>query len=170
MNDRPENPAGGSEAINRFIEYFDKQGWGYTQASDKPVIRTGFTGDNGQWLCVASAGPKDEYLMFLSLLPCKAQSQSRATCAELLTRINYGLSHGCFEMDVEDGELRFRTTLPLVSPSVSPELVEHLVFSNLCIVDRFFAAIMKVLYAGVPPKAALETPASSAPTPRLQLN
>jgi len=170
MKDRPENPAGGSEAINRFIEFFDKQGWGYTQASDKPVIRTGFNGDNGQWLCVASVGQKDEYLMFLSLLPCKAQSRRRAACAELLTRINYGLSHGCFEMDVEDGEVRFRTTLPLVSPQASPELVEHLVFSNLHAVDHFFGAIMQVLYAGVSPKAALKAPASPEPAPRFQLN
>ena len=34
-------------AIESFAEFFNKQGWSYNQASDKPVIHTGFTGDNG---------------------------------------------------------------------------------------------------------------------------
>jgi len=171
MNDRHQNSTGGSEAINRFIEFFDKQGWSYHKVEDKPVIRTGFTGDNGQWQCVAIAGPKDEHLMFLSLLPCQASRSRRKATAELLTRINYGLNQGCFEMDLDDGEIRFRTTLSLASPEAPSELVEHLVFSNLSIVDHFFATIMQVLYAGTSPKAALKKkdPQISS-EPRFQLN
>ena len=170
MNDEPENSASGSEAINRFIEFFEKQGWGYTKESKAPVVRTSFSGKNGEWLCVAVAGAEDDHLLFLSLLPCKVPPARRPASAELLTRINYGLNQGCFEMDFEDGEVRFRTTLPLASPDASPELVEHLVFTNLFAVDHFFGAIMQVLYAGVSPKDALATTSSPAPTPRLQLN
>lgn len=157
-------------AIESFTEFFNKQGWSFNQASDKPVIHTGFTGDNGRWNCVAIAGPQDEHLLFLSLLPCKATPARRAACAEMLTRINYGLTHGCFEMDFEDGEIRYRTSVPLASEDVSPELVEHLVFSNLCTVDRFFGAIMKVLYANAAPKTALK-PAEEKPSrARFELN
>lgn len=158
-------------AIESFAEFFNKQGWSYNQASDKPVIHTGFTGDNGRWNCVAVAGPQDEHLFFLSLLPCKAVPARRTACAELLTRINFGLTHGCFEMDFEDGEIRFRTSIPLASVEVSPELVEHVVFSNLCTVDRLFGAIMKVLYADVSPKSALKPATAKKPsTSRFELN
>lgn len=158
-------------AIESFTEFFDKQGWSYHQCSVRPVIHTGFTGDNGRWNCVAIAGPKDEHLLFLSLLPCKAIPTRRAACAELLTRINFGLTHGCFEMDFEDGEIRFRTSVPLASAEVSPELVEHLVFSNLCTVDRFFGAIMKVIYAEVSPKSAMNPLKAKKPsTSRFELN
>ncbi len=157
-------------AIESFTEFFNKQGWSFNQASDKPVIHTGFTGDNGRWNCVAIAGPQDEHLLFLSLLPCKATPALRPACAEMLTRINYGLTHGCFEMDFEDGEIRYRTSVPLASEDLSPELVEHLVFSNLCTVDRFFGAIMKVLYANAAPKTALK-PAEEKPSrARFELN
>jgi len=157
-------------AIESFVEFFEKQGWSYNQASEKPVIHTGFTGDNGRWNCVAVAGPNDEHLMFLSLLPCKAAPKHRAACAELLSRINFGLTLGCFEMDFEDGEIRFRTSVPVVG-DVPPEVVEHLVFSNLYTVDRFFGAIMKVLYADAAPKSALN-PAKKrkSSTSRFELN
>jgi hypothetical protein len=158
-------------AIEAFTEFFNKQGWSYNQASDRPVIHTGFTGDNGRWNCVAIVGPQDEHLLFLSLLPCKAASTRRAACAELLTRINFGLTHGCFEMDFEDGEIRYRTSASLASGEASPELVEHLVFSNLCTVDRFFGVIMKVIYADVAPKSALNPEKRRKPsTSRFELN
>lgn len=158
-------------AIESFTEFFNKQGWSYNQASDRPVIHTGFTGDNGRWNCVAIAGPHDEHLLFLSLLPCKATPERRAACAELLTRINFGLTHGCFEMDFADGEVRYRTSAPLASAEASPELVEHLVFSNLCTVDRFFGVIMKVIYAGVSPASAMNPVKAKRPsTSRFELN
>jgi hypothetical protein len=157
-------------AIESLTEFFNKQGWFYNQASDKPVIHTGFTGDNGRWNCVAVVGPQDEHLLFLSLVPCKAVPARRAACAELLTRINFGLTHGCFEMDFDDGEVRYRTSVPLESAEVSPELVEHLVFSNLCTVDRFFGTIMKVLYADASPRTALKSAVERPSTSRFQLN
>lgn len=156
-------------AIESFTEFFDKQGWSYSQANDRPVIHTGFTGDNGRWNCVAIAGPQNEHLLFLSLLPCRATPARKVACAELLTRINFGLTHGCFEMDFEDGEVRFRTSVPLTG-DVPPELVEHLVFSNLCTVDRFFGAIMKVLYADAAPKTVLRPAAETPSHSRFELN
>lgn len=159
-----------NSAIKSFTEFFNKQGWSYSHASDRLVIHTGFTGDNGRWNCVAIAGLQDEHLLFLSLLPCKAAPPRRAACAELLTRINFGLTQGCYEMDFEDGEIRFRTSAPVVG-DMPPELVEHLVFSNLCTVDRFFGPIMKVIYAGVSPTSAMNTVKAKKPSMfRFKLN
>jgi hypothetical protein len=158
-------------AIELFAEFFNKQGWSYNQVSDKPVIHTDINGHNGRWHCVVVAGPQDEHVLFLSLLPCKAVPNRRAACAELLTQINSALKHGCFVMDFDDGEIGFRTSLPPAVLETSPALVEYLVFSNLCIVDRFFAAIMKVLYANVSPKAALQpATAKTTLTSRFELN
>jgi len=158
-------------AIELFAEFFNQHGWSYNQASDNPVIHTGITGHNGRWRCVVDACPQDGHMLFLSLLPCTAVPNRRAACAELLTRINSAIKHGCFLMDFEDGEIGFRTSLPPAALEASPELVEYLVFSNLCTVDRFFAAIMKVLYADVSPKAALQPEMAETPsTPRFELN
>jgi len=69
-------------------------------------------------------------LVFISLFPALAPAKKRTACAELLTRINYDLLHGCFEMDFEDGEIRFRTSIGALDLPIAPKQVEHLIFSR----------------------------------------
>jgi hypothetical protein len=89
----------------------------------------------------------------------------------LITRINFELTLGGFEMDFEDGEIRFRTSMPLASPDVPHEVVGHLVFSNLQTVDRFFGSLMRVIYGDSSPKVALAPEQTQKePTPRFELN
>jgi hypothetical protein len=156
-------------SIELFADSFNKQGRPYNQASDRPVIHTEFKGDNGRWNCVVVTRFQHEHLLFLSLLPCRATPARKAACAELLTRINFGLTHGCSEMDFEDGEIRFRTSVPSTD-EVPSELIEHLAFSNLWTVDRFFGTIMKVLYTDAAPKAALKPAEKKASRSRFELN
>ena len=44
----------------------------------------------------------------LATAPMKADEQYRASVAEYITRANYGLKNGNFEMDFSDGELRYK--------------------------------------------------------------
>ena len=76
-------------------------------------------------------------------------------CAELLTRINFGRTMGCFEMDYEDGEIRFKTTLPFAQESFNMENLNNLLMFNLASMDRFLPTIMSVIYAGTSPAQAL---------------
>ena len=45
--------------------------------------------------------------------------------AELLTRINWELSLGCFEMNYADGEIRFRTSMILPGADITDAIAEH---------------------------------------------
>jgi hypothetical protein len=58
-------------------------------------------------------------------------------------------------MDFNDGEIRFRTSLPLAAEEVTPVILEHLVSTNLFTVDHFYSAIIRVLHTGVSPKVAM---------------
>ena len=49
-------------------------------------------------------------MLFLTYLPMKVEEDKRAAVAEYLTRANYGLHVGNFEMDMTDGEVRYKTT------------------------------------------------------------
>jgi hypothetical protein len=156
----------------QFTEFFDKEKWSYHQHGNKPVIHTHCKGDNGRWVCVAMANEPGEVVIFLSLLPSVVPVEKRATCAELLTRINYDLNLGCFEMDHEDGDLRFRTSLVSEKSGMTQQAVKELILSNVYTVDRFYGAIMKVLHGGASPKAVLKKKEKKAPTVkgRLELN
>jgi len=160
-----------NDAVLQFTQLFDKQGWIYHQHGDKPVVHTNINGENGRWACMAVADAEGWNIAFFSLFPSQVPANRRAACAELLARINFTLKHGCFEMDFNDGEIRYRTSLPLTPEELTPVMLERLVFGNLITVDKFYGAIMKVLHGGFAPKAVLEK-AEEKPsaTPRFQLN
>jgi hypothetical protein len=102
-----------------------------------------------------------------SFIPNKALPPRRPAAMELLTRINFELALGCFEMNLVDGEIRFRTSAIIPGADITPGIVEHLVRSNLCIVEERFPQIMAVLYSGAPPANAMK-PKESKPEPEVQ--
>jgi len=100
-----------------------------------------------------------------SFIPNKALPPRRPAAMELLTRINFELALGCFEMNLADGEIRFRTSVAIPGADITPGLVEHLLRSNICIVDERYPQIMAVLYAGVTPEEALKPKEKKTKTP-----
>ena len=53
----------------------------------------------------------DETVTCYHTAPIKAPLEQRAAISEFITRANYGLTNGNFEMDFSDGELRYKTTI-----------------------------------------------------------
>ena len=47
----------------------------------------------------------------LTTCPIRADENSRLAAAEFLTRANYNMRNGNFELSMEDGEIRFKTYL-----------------------------------------------------------
>ena len=166
-----------NKLYQQFTEFFEKHKWNYHQHEDKPIIHTHFFGDSGRWMGVAIVREEKPDISFLSLFPSRAPVERRAAVAELLTRLNYGLIHGSFQMDMEDGEIRFETSQFAPELEVTPEHVEHLIFVNVGTMDAQYDAIMKVIHGGVSPKAALakqerkpKKPKAPRTKPRFELN
>ena len=158
-----------NSAIAAVIEFFKTQSWDYKEDGQRPVVYTAANAENGPLRCFVSAGNDNEHLVFISFFPAIAPPKKRRACAEVITRINYDLLHGCFEMDFEDGEIRFRTSIGVLDIPIAPKQVEHLVFSNLAMMDRYIAPIMRVLYTSERPDDAL-CQSLLIPFPRFSLN
>lgn len=163
-------------ALAFFGRYLKEQKWKYNYSGDKLTIYSGFNSQGMLWDFSAyarSRGPGVFLLGIRSFIPNKALPERRAACAELLTRLNFSLSSGCFEMNYEDGEIRFRTGVIIHGTDITPGIVEHLVRSNLLIVEQHHKAIMSVLYSEVTPEAALkpkEDATEPKTEPRLEFN
>ena len=72
---------------------------------------TGFRGDNGNWTCMAVAIEEHDQMLFYSVCPVTAPEENRSTIGEFLHRANKGLHVGNFELDYNDGEIRFKTSV-----------------------------------------------------------
>ncbi len=137
------------------VRFFDNDGWKY-QLLDGNVIKLGFQGENGAWNCYAQAKEEREQFLFYSVLSASVPSEKRAAMAEYLTRANYGLILGNFEMDYFDGEIRYKTSAVVRDSHLDEAMVKHLVYTNVLTTDRYFPGIMKVIYSDIPPSEAIE--------------
>lgn len=140
------------DAITRF---FQEDNWPFTPLEGKTILRTGFQGGNGQWTCYAQAREEQEQFVFYSVCPVNAPEDRRPAIAEFITRSNYGMIIGNFELDFNDGEMRYKTSIDVEDDELRQPLIRHLVYANVLTMNRYLPGIMKVLYAGAAPAEAV---------------
>ncbi|MBW4599436.1 MAG: YbjN domain-containing protein [Calothrix sp. FI2-JRJ7] len=127
------------------IKFFQKQNWQFEQISDKDTLQLAFQGKNGKWDCYAKVRSEEQQLIFYSICPITAPSSKRGAVAEFLTRANYGLVMGNFELDFSDGEIRFKTSIDVEGAFLTSELIEGVVYANVTMMDEYLPGIIAVI-------------------------
>jgi hypothetical protein len=141
--------------LDTVISFLEQDGWPFTQFEGQPVLQLGFRGDNGQWNCYAQAREEQTQFLFYSVCPVNAPEERRLDVAEFLTRANYGLFIGNFELDLDDGEIRYKTSIDVEGDRLSVALVQQLVYANAFTMDRYLPGIMGVIYGDASPAEAI---------------
>jgi hypothetical protein len=141
--------------IETVANFFINDGWPFTQVGDQPILRLQFQGESGRWLCIARTQEEHGQFMFYSVCPMVAPEERRMAVAEFITRANYGLILGNFEMDFDDGEIRFKTSADVsAGATFDAPLLRQLVYTNVLVLDKFFPALAKIIYGNVEPGTA----------------
>lgn len=79
----------------------------------------------------------------------------RVAVAELLSRINVRLGFGNFELDFDDGEVRFRLGEDVEGGWLSEGVVDRMMGYTLITLDRYHQAVMTVAFGAAEPVVAL---------------
>lgn len=142
--------------FDTLTHFFQVNEWPATQLGADPVLQLAFEGVNGRWLCFAQSRQESSQVVFYSVAPVQIPADKRAALSEFITRANYGLILGNFELDFTDGELRYKTSLDVEGTPLTTELLQPLTFANVSTMDRYLPGLMAVLYGSVSPQAAIE--------------
>lgn len=122
----------------------------------KSLIHMGFSGDSGSWTSVADVKEQRGVLIFYSIASLKVPEKSRRAAAEYLTRANYNLILGNFEMDMSDGEVRYKTSVCVGEGNVlTDNVIAPVVFTNFGTMDKYLLGLMAVATAGKDPAEAI---------------
>ena len=126
--------------------YLDAQEWSYRLREDKPALETGVSGETCVFsICITVVGDPAN-LGVLIYLPMIVPEARRLEMAEAITRANYDLLNGCFELDFSDGELRYRASMPLADGTVTEEQFRELLFYAIAMADQYARAFNRLLY------------------------
>ncbi|MCA9695677.1 MAG: YbjN domain-containing protein [Myxococcales bacterium] len=128
------------ETVKRF---FDATEWSYEELGGE-VLLTGFAGEAGEWNCVGQTSEETQQFVFYSIVPEEIAEDHRAQVMEFITRINYGLAIGNFEMDLADGEVRFKTSIDVEGTEFSVELWRHVVYLNVTTMNTYLHGVLSV--------------------------
>jgi hypothetical protein len=156
------------QIFNILVEFFEEDNWDFHWLEGMPILSMGFTGKNGKWTCYAQAREEQEQFVFYSVCPINVPEERRQKAAEFITRANYGMIIGNFELDFNDGEVRYKTSIDVEGSILSPPLIKQMVYSNVIIMDRYLPGVMRVIYGdGTPLEeiGRIEGSALSAPPP-----
>lgn len=137
--------------INKLKAFFEEDAWDFHQIPDSPVLTMGFKGINGQWICYAQARETEEQFVFYSVLPVNVPEALRQKFAEFSTRVNYGMIIGNFEMDFDDGEIRYKTSVDIEGSELTNAMIRQIVYANLVITDQYLPGVMRIIYSDEKP-------------------
>ena len=165
MNERdgiePFEDGASSDRIEGFLvkirDWLTRNDWTFENAEDASYIRTGVQGKHARFRIVLGVRGEGPTFLCFALYDFNVPSPRRPAAADLVNRINYTSLVGNFEMDFDDGELRYRVTFPLDGGELADDQVERCLVVAAMMADRFYPAWMSLIHAGLPPGAALDT-------------
>ncbi|TYP78203.1 YbjN domain-containing protein [Paenibacillus methanolicus] len=122
------------------LQALEGMGLAYERLTDD-LIRLSCTGENGTWIALVRTDEEEGLCLVYSVFPEPVPEERRAEAAIFFVQENYDLTAGSFEMDGEDGEVRFRTSLAAGSVGMTVAMFTRLFDVNVSTMDRYFAAI-----------------------------
>ena len=120
------------------------------------VISMNLSGNNSSFRTFIDVKVNQDRMLVFIESPVKVPENTRSLCAELLMRINYTLALGNFELDFRDGEVRYRMAVDVEGSSLSLQMIETNIMVSAATMDRYFPAMMAVVYGNRSPVEAFE--------------
>ena len=136
-------------------EFLQNDNWPVTVVEDRLILRTGFNGDHGEFSCYAQAREEQEQFAFYSIFPVKINQKDHYTVMQFITLANFGMIIGNFELDLSDGEVRYKTSVDLEGVDIQAGMLRNLVYANVLTMDKYFTGLMRVIYGGIMPEDAI---------------
>lgn len=138
--------------FSRLIDFMEEEAWKYEILEGETVLRFHFKGTAGRLLCYADVEEEKHWLIFYSYLPVNTPPEKLATMAEFITRANRGMRIGNFELDFEDGEIRYKTSIDIEGGELINKMIDNLLRANLSTMNRYFSGMMELIYSDKTPK------------------
>lgn len=126
------------QIVDAVRDWLDEDNWHYEYNAEKRQIKMGISLKSrlksGKFHINIK---KDCYVVYL-YAPINGDKDNLGELAKYLTMANYGLINGNFELDVRDGEVRYKTFVNCDGlESLSSVVIEDSVYACCAMMDRY---------------------------------
>lgn len=142
------------KAVKSFLK---ENEWEFSKNEKSNIFMFGIGGENGNFQCTIDIKDDNKRVIIYSFCGSNCPKNKQKDMLKLINHINYNLFLGNFEMDQEDGEIRFRTSSYFDKIKPSAKFVQDLVFPNLYAMDKHLPIIMNLIHGGVDINEAIKS-------------
>ena len=143
-----------ADAIQEFLHDDD---WHYTFREEKGTFHFSLSTHSRLNTVDYFIAVREDHYRVLCISPLNVNTddaQELARMAEFITRANYGMTRGCFEMDYHDGEIRFRMTVDCDGDAVpTQEIVKNSVYVPASMFNRYGSGMVHTIFSDLNPAA-----------------
>jgi hypothetical protein len=181
----PDEPGADATAsiYEALVDFLRDQRVILQEEPERARVRFEYATPTGSWTTYAVAFEEARQLAIYGVVPVPADPPQLPAISELVTRINFGLVIGNFELDYDGGEIRCKTSVdledvPVFAPVVEEDgtssitpfaaLARQLIRANLALMEHHLAAFVAAVIHSRPVAEALallDRPAAAATTP-----
>lgn len=154
----PENSSfhGYSQAFDALVAHFESNGLKFLADRESKSVQLFMTGDYAVYNCRIQLTHNDELIQTRIHYPVVARDPKiRPLVAEALARANHGMSIGNFDIDMDSGDISFHLGQVIRDRGLDDEVVGGVFSVSLSTADRYFPAVMRVMFAGNTPSDAV---------------
>lgn len=142
-------------AYEKLIQHLDSQNVGYWARSEDKAIFADFRGEVGVYRIYAHVDADDNLFQVFGWSPLRVPKGSRPAIAETLARVNCGLKVGKFEMNYDEGDLRFQAAQILHDDNLEDETIHRMIGTTMAMLDTYLPAVLSVVYGNELPGDAV---------------
>ena len=148
------------DLIAQVCRILDSRQWHYKRREDKNLVDFSIHIQGKLNRCDVFIEAGDVYMLCYAFCPINASEDVRPVVAEYLTRANYGLKCGNFELDYRDGEVRYKTYLYCPEEVPTIDEIEYHIDVAITMMQRYGDGLVKCLMGfGDPEKDVAEAEA-----------
>ena len=131
--------------------YLESRNWQFDFDPEKGLFRFRMRLPNRMSNCSMAIIAGEDTIRTYATAPVTASMDARPAAANYITRVNFGLNLGNFEMDWRDGELRYKCAHFCGGGVPAPDALERVVDIPFLMWRRYGDGLLNVLFAGADP-------------------
>jgi hypothetical protein len=142
-------------AYEKLIRHLDEHDVRYMTCSEDQSICADFRGEVGTYRIIATVTVDGCLFQVFGQSNVRVPEGCRPAIAEAVARANYGLQVGKFELDVDEGDLRFQACQILTDDSLEDETIQRLMGTTMAMLNMYLPAFLSVIYGNELPRDAI---------------
>ncbi|MCI8600476.1 MAG: YbjN domain-containing protein [Oscillospiraceae bacterium] len=138
--------------------YLDSQNWRYKYDEEDHEFSLGMSLENNDVdSCIIVVHVRDdEDMSCRAIYEFKIPEKKRAIISDYITRVNYGMFLGCFQMDLRDGEIFYKTSSVFSDGAPLNDEIRRIVQVTIHMAEKYGDGFYDVMYKGKSPAETVQ--------------